>query len=72
MVNSVNEKVDDFINDYNNYFLEQYFTQAFHQLEKIMDENNDKKATIINTYTEQVDEMEKLLTSGNYLFFAKI
>lgn len=62
--NSINEKVDDFINDYNKYFLDHYFTQAFNQLEKIMDENNYKKETIINIYNEQVDDMEKLLGSG--------
>lgn len=65
LVNTINENVDDFIIDYNKYFLENYFCKAFDQVEKMMDENNDKKSAIINTYTEQIDDMEKLLESGN-------
>jgi len=66
LVNCINENVDDFINYYNKYFLENYFNKAFNQAEKMMDENNDKKTTIINTYNEQVDDMEKLLGSGKF------
>lgn len=64
LVNSINENVDVFINDYNKFFFEYCFIKAFDQVERIMEENNDKKETIINTYTEQMGDMEKLLVSG--------
>jgi len=56
--------VDDFIIGYVQYFLDHYFVKAFDQVEKIMDENNEKKATINDTYSEQIEEMDKLLVSG--------
>lgn len=68
LVNCINENVDDFINDYNNYFLDHYFSQAFDQVEKLMEVNNDKKANITNSYSEQMDDMAKLLGSGNIQF----
>lgn len=69
LIKSVNENVDDFIKDYNQHFLEHYFTKAFDEVEKIMEEKNDKKATITNTYSEQIEDMDKLLVSGKVSYF---
>jgi hypothetical protein len=67
LVYNMNETVDIFINEYNKNFFESYFGKAFDQIEKLMGINNDKKATIINTYNEQAEEMENLLVSGKLL-----
>ena len=68
LVNNVNQNVDLFINDYNKFFFDNFFSKSFDQIEKIMDDNNDKKNTIINTYIEQTEEMDKLLGTGKILF----
>jgi len=65
LVSNINETVDLFINEYNQNFFENYFTKAFDQIEKIMDKNNEKKITILNTFNEETEDMEKLLMSGN-------
>jgi uncharacterized membrane protein YheB (UPF0754 family) len=64
LIQNINENVDDFINDYNRFFFNNFFSDAFDHLEKMIDENNEKKTAIIANYTEQINEMDKLLSGG--------
>jgi len=64
LIQKINDNVDFFINDYNKYFFENFYSKAFDDVEKLIDENYEKKSTILNTYSEQTEDMENLLNSG--------
>ena len=66
---NINGNVDVFINDYNKYFFEKFFSTSFEQIEKLMDENYEKKNTIHNNYNDQIEDMQKLLNFGKIKYF---
>lgn len=69
LISNINGNVDVFINDYNKYFFEKFFSTSFKQIEKLMDENYEKKNTIHNNYNDQIEDMQKLLNFGKIKYF---
>ena len=69
LISNINGNVDVFINDYNKYFFEKFFSTSFEQIEKLMDENYEKKNTIHNNYNDQIEDMQKLLNFGKIKYF---
>ena len=65
---NINNNVDKFISDYNNFLFENFLFQSIDKYENIFNEKINKKIEIEENFSDQIAEMELLLRNSILLF----
>lgn len=66
LFDDIKVNMDCFLNNFNSYFYEKIFHNVVGEIEKILEEKHEKKLEITKGYSNQIKEMEFLMTSGMY------